>query len=106
MLPRMTKRAGRRVARFRLPPGATRLHLAAHAATPADTDPDSEDRRRIAICLDDAGGGDFGAGWLPRAAGDSGVWMGSSGEILISERFDITLGIAAVIRSWRGSGSV
>jgi hypothetical protein len=101
VLPCVTKNGGRRMARFRLPAGAQRLHLAAQAAAPADTDPESEDRRRIAICLDDAGGGDFGAGWLPRAAGDSGVWMGGSGEILISrERFDITLGIAAIVRSW------
>jgi hypothetical protein len=102
ILPRMTRKSGRRVARFRLPRGAECLHLAANAATPADTDPDSEDRREIAICLDEAGDAAFGAGWLPRAAGDSGLWMGSSGEILITrERFDITLGITAVVRTWR-----
>ncbi len=105
VLPRVTTKAGRRIARFRLPSGAACLYLAAHAATPADTDPNSEDRRTIAICLDDSGGAALGAGWLPRAAGDRGFWMGSSGEILITcERFDITLGIAAVVRSWRPPG--
>ncbi len=102
VMPRIDKISGRRIAKFRLPEAAGRLALAARAATPADTDPDSEDRRHVAICLDDAGGGGFGAGWLPRAAGDSGLWMGSAGEILIPrERLDITLGIAAVVQSWR-----
>jgi hypothetical protein len=102
VVPRITKKTGRRIARFRVPQGAAALLLAARTAAPADTDPQSEDRRQIGICLDDAGGGVLGAGFLPRAAGDAGVWMGGSGEILISrERFDITLGIAAVVRSWR-----
>jgi hypothetical protein len=101
ILPRISKKSGRRVARFRLPPNAAALRLAARAAAPADTNPDSEDRRRLAICLGDAGGAALGRGWLPRAPEDNGNWMGVSAELLLPPGLTaVTLDLAAVVQSW------
>jgi len=102
VLPRIAKKSGRRIAKFRLPATAATLALAARTATPADTDPDSEDRRVLGICLDDAGGAALGPGWLPRATGDTGIWMGASAEILLPPGTGaVTLSLAAIIQSWR-----
>jgi hypothetical protein len=110
LLPDLATRAGRRLARFTLPARAAALGLAARSATPADTDPESEDRRRLGICLHGIAAGKrtlalephLGQGWLARAAGDAGVWMGGAGEILLPPGMAaITLTLAAVIRSWQ-----
>jgi hypothetical protein len=102
IMPRISRKSGRRIARFRLPPNAAALRLAARAAAPADTDPDSEDRRRLGICLRDAGAAALGRGWLPRAPADNGIWMGASAELLLPPGLaTLTLDLAAVIQSWR-----
>jgi hypothetical protein len=102
ILPRISRKSGRRIARFRLPPNAAALRLAARAAAPADTDPDSEDRRKLGICLRDAGGAALGRGWLARAPADNGIWMGASAELLLPPGLaTLTLDLAAVVQSWR-----
>ncbi len=102
ILPRISKKSGRRLARFRLPPNAAALRLAASSAAPADTNPESEDRRRLGICLRDAGGAALGRGWLPRAPADDGIWMGASAELLLPPGLAaLTLDLAAVVQSWR-----
>ncbi len=113
LLPEIAARAGKRLARFTLPASATTLALAARSATPADTNPDSEDRRQLGICLHAIAAGQrklplpshLGQGWFARAAGDAGVWMGGSGEILLPPGMaEIILTLAAVIQSWNPPG--
>jgi hypothetical protein len=106
ILPRIWRRSGRQIARFWLPPNAGALRLAASAAAPADTDPESEDRRRLGVCLRDAGGAALGRGWLPRAPADAGIWMGASAELLLPPGMGaLTLDLAAVVHSWRAPGA-
>jgi len=106
ILPRIWRRSGRQIARFWLPPNAGALRLAASAAAPADTDPESEDRRRLGVCLRDAGGAALGRGWLPRAPADAGIWMGASAELLLPPGMGVlTLDLAAVVHSWRAPGA-
>jgi hypothetical protein len=105
-MPDMTMVAGRRIARFALPAATSQLTLLSTTACPADTDPDSEDRRDLALCLRKARAGRaparLGRGWLPRGSGDAGDWMGGSAELLLPPATDeLTLSFAAVIRSWR-----
>ncbi len=103
LLPRIAMRRRRRIARFTLPAGAETLALAARAATPADTDPDSEDRRMLGVCLGrvTAGAG-LGAGWLPRAAADEGQWMAGRAELTVPPGMrTITLELTAIAQTWR-----
>jgi hypothetical protein len=111
ILPDIIRRGRRRLARLPLPPGATRLTLLSRCAAPADTDPDSDDRRDLALCLESAVAGKvtprLGEGWLPRAAADDGNWMGPRAQILLPRPADhVTLSLAAVIRTWRPPGSL
>jgi hypothetical protein len=106
LLPRLRRRRTGRVASFTLPPGAKTLGLAAAAASPADTDPDSEDRRQLAICLAPINqAAHLGAGWLPRAPQDAGTWMPGSAEILLGPKVKtLSLELAAIIQRWRLGG--
>ncbi len=102
VLPCHSRRDQRRVT-FKLPGAHQRLGLATRSATPADTDPESEDRRQLGICLAGLpGGAEFGSGWYRRAAGDAGVWMGGTAELhLQADRTRrLTLHLAAIIQSW------
>ncbi len=67
-----------------------RLELRLRAATPAETDPASEDRRELGFC---AGAvrvdgrpvaAQLIAGWYPRARDDRGVWSGASAQMLLA----------------------
>jgi hypothetical protein len=92
----------RRQLRFKFPAAAGGLGLVARAAAPAETDPDSEDRRQLAICIsgfpDDVRPGD---GWYNKARGDAGIWMGAGAALgFAGARTDLTLEVAGVIRSW------
>jgi hypothetical protein len=97
VLPRRVKRQ----LRFAFP-AAGGLGLVARAAAPAETDPESEDRRQLAICIggfpDDVRLGD---GWYGQAQGDAGIWMGAGAALgFAGARTDLTLEVAGVIRSW------
>ncbi|MDD2706020.1 MAG: Hint domain-containing protein, partial [Acidocella sp.] len=94
--------AGRwRMARFSFPQPAREITLFANAAAPADTDPDSEDRRELGICLGEMRGVRLGAGWQPRAPDDEGVWMGRVAELRLTRaRRELLLPIAAIAQSW------
>jgi hypothetical protein len=97
VLPRRVKRQ----LRFAFP-AAGGLGLVARTAAPAETDPDSEDRRQLAVCIggfpDDVRLGD---GWYDKARGDAGIWMGAGAELgFAGARTDLTLEVAGVIRSW------
>jgi hypothetical protein len=103
LLPRLRVQGGRRLARFSLPAAAPRLAIVARAACPADTDPDSEDRRDLALCLARApGSARLEAGWLPRGASDVGYWMAGSAALLLGARVStVTLDVAAIVQRWR-----
>jgi hypothetical protein len=103
LLPKMSRRHRHRFARFTLPKCAEKLALAARAAAPADTDPDSEDRRTLGICLAaPPAGATLGAGWLPRGEADAGFWMPGGAEIFVPPgATELVLDLAAVIRTWR-----
>ncbi len=98
VLPRLFKRE----MRFRFPRAAGALALVARAAAPAETDPDSQDRRQLGVCVrglpDDV---QLGAGWHEQASGDEGTWMGAGAELRFAgARRDLTLQLAGVIQSW------
>jgi hypothetical protein len=103
LLPRLRMQAGRRFARFSLPEAARSLAIVARSACPADTDPESEDRRQLALCLAAAREAvRLGAGWLPRGARDAGHWMAGSAELLPAPRATtVTLEFAAIVQRWR-----
>jgi hypothetical protein len=100
-VPQIVRRGGWRIARFTLEQAVRDIVLISDVAAPADTDPDSEDRRELGICVPVAGGMEFGAGWLGRAAGDAGLWMGRSASLHLAEAQDrFELPIAAIPQSW------
>ncbi len=106
ILPDIQRHHGRRVAHFQLPPDSHRLTLLSRCASPADTDPDSEDRRDLAICLHSARAGRrhirLGSGWHERAASDQGVWMGAAAQLLLPPAAEtLVLTMAAIIQTWR-----
>lgn len=103
LLPRFGWRRGRRIAAFAMSRSAHKLALVTRSAAPADTDPDSEDRRQLGICLARLPGQTrLGQGWYEQAAADEGVWMGASAELNLATppRHGLTLALAAVIQSW------
>lgn len=102
-LPNITSKGRWRYASFSFPEPVRHLTLLCATAAPADTDPESEDRRELGLCLGHARGLRLGQhGWLPRGQGDQGVWMASRAEIFCDHaRRQIKLPIAAVPQSWR-----
>jgi hypothetical protein len=104
LLPEILRQKTATVARFTLPPAAGRLMLIAQTAPPADTDPDSDDRRELGICLRPPRGKQLrlGAGWYDKAAGDAGLWMGAGGELFVPPGMTaLTLHLAAVAQRWQ-----
>lgn len=103
VLPEIIRTGGAREMRLAFPVAARGLGLVAQTAAPAETDPDCEDRRQLGVCV--AGlpeGMRWGEGWFEQAQGDAGIWMGAAGRLDFGGaiRQDLTLGLAAVIRSW------
>ena len=89
------------VARLTFPRPVRELVLLSPTACPADTNPDSGDRRELGICLGAMRGVELRAGWQARAAGDAGSWMGARAELGFTRaRREISLPLAAVARSW------
>lgn len=77
------------------------LTLICPTVAPAETDPASQDRRALGLCLADSSGLQLGAGWLPRADGDVGTWMAASAQLsCVRARRQISLPIAAIPQSW------
>ncbi len=109
-LPEILPARGRQVASFRLDPDAGRILLVARSAAPADTDPDSDDRRELAICLRPPRQAEqlrLGAGWYQKAPGDAGIWMSGSGELHIAPGTTaLTLHLAAIAQSWRAPPAI
>jgi hypothetical protein len=109
-LPEMFSIRGKPAARFSLDPDAGRVLLVARSAAPADTDPDSDDRRELGICLRPPRQAErlrLGAGWYKQAAGDAGIWMSGSGELhLPPGTTALTLHLAAVAQSWRAPPAI
>ncbi len=112
LLPALLLCRGRRIAQLPLPPGSLRVTLLSRGCSPADTDPDSEDRRELALCLHSAkpargqGPGQaqvqLGAGWHRRGPADAGAWMGNRAELLPPPGTEILqLSFAAVVQSWQ-----
>lgn len=94
-----------RLARFTFPTPVRGLVLLSATATPADTDPESEDRRELGVCLAEMRGVELRAGWQARAVGDAGTWMGARAELGFTRaRREISLPLAAVAQSWVAGG--
>jgi hypothetical protein len=75
--------------------------LISAVATPADTDPDSEDARELGICLGDIPGVQVVEGAYPRAGGDDGVWLGRRARLRLEKPVaELVMPVAAVVRSW------
>jgi hypothetical protein len=108
LLPAVTMQREHRIVRFSLPQGVPKLAITARACSPAETDPDSEDRRVLGICLAAASDGvATGAGWLPRANTDKGTWMPAMAELLLTGGFaEVTLDLAAIAQTWRAPPQV
>ncbi len=102
VLPRMAKRRNRRELRFAFPAPVASLGLVGQACAPADTDPDSEDRRQLGLCLSAIPpGATLTNGWFERADDDAGIWMGASAGLdFAGARQDLTLALAAIVQSW------
>ena len=101
---KMSGQAGERVARFTVGRDAACMTLMARCAAPADTDPDTDDRRQLGICVRPAAAGRLrlGAGWYEQADGDAGVWMGPCAEVFFARgEIELSVPLAAVAQSWR-----
>jgi hypothetical protein len=105
LLPEMRMNGRIRVARFHLPPGADCINLLAPTAAPAETDPESDDRRELALCLRPPRAKGrrlrLGAGWHPKARGDAGIWMSGCAEIFLPpDARQLTLNLLATVQGW------
>jgi hypothetical protein len=70
-------------------------------ASPADTDPASQDRRELGVCLDIAGDMQLGQGFYPRDVQDDGIWMGRVAALRLPRpEAEFTLPLAAIAQSW------
>lgn len=107
LLPEMLPAREGQVARFVFPSPVREMVLLCATSCPADTDPESDDRRDLGVCLGAARGVQLGAGWRERAVGDAGTWMGSRAMLGFARaRRDISLPLAALVKRWgRVSGS-
>ena len=106
LTPELCRSGAMRVARFLLPPDSGRLLLQAECAAPADTDPDSDDRRQLALCLRQPRAKRhqliLGKGWYPSAPADTGIWMSGSAELFPPPGARaLTLRFSAVAQGWR-----
>jgi hypothetical protein len=106
LTPELRLNGALRVAHFTLPRCADCIRLLAQSAVPAETDPDSDDRRELALCLRQPRAKShrlqLGAGWYPKAPGDAGIWMSGVGEILLPQSAtELTLNLLAVAQSWQ-----
>ena len=101
VLPRFSRRGSWRFASFSFAKPVPGLTLLCSAVSPADTDPNCEDRRELGLCLGETSGLALGQGWLPRATGDAGVWMGRQADIVLERaRRRVRLPVAALPRVW------
>jgi hypothetical protein len=106
VMPEIRMNGAMRVAHFTLPRSADCIRLLARTAVPAETDPDSDDRRELALCLRQPRATShrlqLGPGWYPKAPGDAGIWMSGAGEIFFAPvAMELTLNLLAVARSWQ-----
>lgn len=106
LTPELRRSGAMRMARFLLPQDSGRLLLQARCAAPADTDPDSDDRRELTLCLRQPRAKQdhliLGNGWHPKAPGDAGIWMSGSAELFPPPGAKaLTLRFSAVAQGWR-----
>ncbi len=101
VIPEILRVGQGRVARFAFPRPVRELVLLSATAAPADTDPESEDRRALGVCLGTVQGVQLGVGWQARAVGDAGTWMGACAALAWPRaRAKISLPLAAIAQSW------
>ncbi len=90
-----------RTARFVFKSPVREITLISGVASPADTNPQSEDRRELGICLSAAGGIRFNAGFYPRGPGDAGNWAGKVAALALDKpSAEVSLPLAAIVQSW------
>jgi hypothetical protein len=99
--PEITLAGDQRLARFRFQMPAKDITLLSSVASPADTDPDSEDRRELGVCLDPSARVRLGQGWHARAREDAGIWMGRVSSVHLDQPVtELQLPLAAIAQSW------
>ncbi|HET9148366.1 MAG TPA: Hint domain-containing protein, partial [Acetobacteraceae bacterium] len=94
---------------FALPDGPSFVELRARSAAPAETDPASEDRRELGVCVGviRADGRSIawrgeGDGWHPRAMGDRGCWTGGRAVLELPRRARrLSLDLIGAVRLWQ-----
>jgi hypothetical protein len=101
VLPEIRRKGRWRMAAFTFAAPVRDITLLSSTACPADTDPDSEDRRELGVCLGRADRLSLGQGFYPRGTSDDGVWMGKTGALQMHEPgTTLTLSLAAIVQSW------
>ncbi len=101
MLPEIRQMGRWRMASFSFAEAVREITLLSATVSPADTDPDSEDRRELGVCVEEIGGVRLGEGFYPRSAGDDCVWMGKAGALFLERpETTLTLALAAIAQSW------
>lgn len=105
----VARRRGTRMI-FDLPNPTNRIALRTACGVPAETDPASEDRRRLGVCAGAvrADGrivaAETGAGWHPRAPADRGRWSTERAELLLPRAARrISMEILGSIPCWQAS---
>lgn len=90
-----------RMARFVFADKVRDVTLLSSVACPADTDPESEDRRELGVCLRPNPGMRLGQGFYPNDIQDEGVWMGRVATLQLDRpEQEVTLPLAAIVESW------
>ncbi|HUW80217.1 MAG TPA: Hint domain-containing protein, partial [Acidocella sp.] len=90
-----------RMARFVFVDKVRDVTLLSSVACPADTDPESEDRRELGVCLRPNPGMRLGQGFYANDSQDEGVWMGRVATLRLDRpEQEVTLPLAAIVQSW------
>ena len=88
VLPEIRPMGRWRMAAFSFAEPVQDITLLSGTASPADTDPDSEDRRELGVCLEETDRVQLGQGFYPRSPGDDGVWMGKAAALRLERPGD------------------
>jgi hypothetical protein len=101
VLPEIQLQGRWRMARFHFARDVQEITLLSGTACPADTDPDSEDRRELGVCVEASDALALGQGFYPRGVGDDGLWMGKAAALRLAQPDTaLTLALAAIVQSW------
>ncbi len=101
VLPEIHRSGQGRMAAFNFAGPVRDITLLSSTACPADTDPQSEDRRELGVCLGETDRLALGQGFYPRSPSDDGVWMGRTATLRLKRpAAALALPLAAIVQSW------